>query len=81
MQTEVRGWLGTEQVKMCPFTFKKTNYIPYQPDSDRISAASFCCQVVAWFPDMFCNFYLAKNYEIVKNSTTTHAREKISTDL
>jgi hypothetical protein len=37
--------------------------------------------VAAWFPDMFCNFYLVKNHKIVKNSTITKAREKISTDL
>jgi len=45
------------------------------------SAASFCRQVAAWFPDMFCNFYLVKNHKIAKNSTTTKAREKISADL
>jgi hypothetical protein len=31
------------------------------------SAASFCHQVAAWFPDMFCNFYLMKNHKIAKN--------------
>jgi hypothetical protein len=45
------------------------------------SAASFCRQVAAWFPDMFCNFYLVKNHKIAKNSTTINAKEKISTDL
>jgi hypothetical protein len=45
------------------------------------SAASFHHQEAAWFPDMFCNFYLVKNHKIVKNSTTTKAKEKISTDL
>jgi hypothetical protein len=45
------------------------------------SAASFCRQVAAWFPNMFCNFYLVKNHKIANNSTTTKAREKISTDL
>jgi hypothetical protein len=44
-------------------------------------AASFYHQVAAWFPDMFCNFYLVKNNKIAKNSTTTKAREKIITDL
>jgi hypothetical protein len=44
------------------------------------SAASFCCQVAAWLPDMFCNFYLAKNHKIAYNSTTTEAK-KISADL
>ncbi len=32
-------------------------------------------------PDMFCNFYFAKNYKIVNNSATTEAREEISTYL
>jgi hypothetical protein len=45
------------------------------------SAASYCCQVAAWFPYMFCNFYLVKNHEIAKTSTTPKAREKMSTDL
>jgi hypothetical protein len=40
------------------------------------SAASFCRQVAAWFPDMFCNFYLVKNNTTAKNSTATKAREK-----
>jgi hypothetical protein len=39
------------------------------------SAASFCRQVAAWFPHMFCNFYLMKNHKIANNSTTTKARE------
>jgi hypothetical protein len=30
------------------------------------SAASFCCKGAAWFPDMFCNFYLVKNHKILK---------------
>jgi hypothetical protein len=45
------------------------------------SAASFCCQVAAWFPDMFCNFYLVKNHKTAKKSAITKAKEKISTDL
>ncbi len=45
------------------------------------SYASLYCQVTAWFPDMFCNFYLVKNHKIDKNSTTTKAREQISTHL
>ncbi len=45
------------------------------------SAASFCCQLGAWLPDMFCNFYFVKNYKIAKTSATTKAREKISADL
>ncbi len=45
------------------------------------SAASFCRQVAALLPDMFWSFYLVKNHKYAKNSTTTKAREKISTDL
>jgi len=43
------------------------------------SVASFFCQVAAWVPDMFCNFYFVKNKKNAKNSTTPKAREKIST--
>jgi hypothetical protein len=44
------------------------------------SAASFCLQVTARVPDMFCNFYLVKKSQnSQKNSTTT--KEKISTYL
>jgi hypothetical protein len=45
------------------------------------SAASFCHQLAAWVPDMLCNFYLVKNHKIAKNSKTTNARKKMSTDL
>jgi hypothetical protein len=45
------------------------------------SAASFCHQMAAWVPDMFSHFCLVKNHKIANNSTTTNAREKISTDL
>jgi len=37
--------------------------------------------VAAWFPDMFCNFYVVKNHQVAKNSTTNKAREKIITDV
>jgi hypothetical protein len=30
------------------------------------SGASFCRQVVAWVPAMFCYFYLVKNHKIAK---------------
>jgi len=43
------------------------------------SAASFCRQVAALVPDMFCNFYLVKNHKTVNNSATTEARAKICT--
>jgi hypothetical protein len=49
--------------------------------NDGKSAASLCCQVAAWVPDMFRNFYIGKNHKIAKNSTATKAREKITTDL
>ncbi len=42
--------------------------------------ASFYCQLAAWFPDMFCNFYVVKNYKIAENSTPIKARENISTE-
>ncbi len=45
------------------------------------SAASVCRWVAAWVLDMFCYFHLVKNHKIVKNSTTTKAREKIRSDL
>jgi hypothetical protein len=41
------------------------------------SAASFCFQVAAWFPDMFWNFYFVKNHKIAKK---TQSGEKMSTD-
>jgi hypothetical protein len=44
------------------------------------SAASFCHRVAACVPNMFWKFYLVKNYKIAENSTTTKAREKISTE-
>jgi hypothetical protein len=40
------------------------------------SAASLQHHAAAWFPDMFYNFYLAKNHKIANNSTYTEAREK-----
>jgi hypothetical protein len=44
--------------------------------SEGKSAASFCRQMAAWFPYMFCNFYLVQNNNIAKNSITAKAREK-----
>jgi hypothetical protein len=40
------------------------------------SAAGFCHQVAACFPDMFNNFYVVKNHKIAKNPITAKAREK-----
>jgi hypothetical protein len=45
------------------------------------SAARFCWQVVAWVPDMFFNFYLAKSHKYANNFETIEAEEKISTDF
>ncbi len=45
------------------------------------SVASFCHQVAALVPAMFCNFYVAKNHKIADNSATTETREKISAYL
>ena len=50
-------------------------------NNEGISATSYCCQVAALVPDMFCNFYLVKNHNIANNSATTEAGEKISTYL
>jgi hypothetical protein len=49
--------------------------------NEGISAASFCRQVAALVPNMFCYFYVMKNHKIANNSTTTEAREKIRTYL
>ncbi len=45
-------------------------------DNEGKSAVSFCRQVASWVKDMFCNFYLAKNHKIAKNSRTPKVREK-----
>jgi hypothetical protein len=45
------------------------------------SATSCSHQVAAWVLDMFFNFYIVKNHKIANKSTTTKAREKISTDM
>jgi hypothetical protein len=45
------------------------------------SAASFCLQVAAWVSYMICNNYFVKYHKIAYYSTTTNAREKISTNL
>jgi hypothetical protein len=37
-------------------------------------------QLPEWVLDMFCNLYLLKNHKIAYNSTTSKAREKLSTD-
>jgi hypothetical protein len=34
------------------------------------SGASFCHQVTALVPDMFCNFYFVINHKIADNSAT-----------
>jgi hypothetical protein len=47
-----------------------------ETDNEGKSAASFCHQLAAWFPDMLCNFYLLKNHKIANNSTTNNANKK-----
>ncbi len=37
--------------------------------------------MVAWVPDMFCNFYFVKSYKIDNKLTNTATREKLNTDL
>ncbi len=49
--------------------------------NEGISAASFCHQVAALVPDLFCNFCLEKNYKIANSSANIEAREKMSTYL
>ena len=63
-------------------------YSPFEMEIDSFvkvnkgkSAANFWRQVAAWFSAMFCSSYLVKNHRIAKNSKTTKASEKISTDL
>jgi hypothetical protein len=43
-----------------------------------ISAGTFCCQVAAWVPNMFSNFYWVKSYRSTNNLATTEAREKLA---
>jgi hypothetical protein len=57
-------------------------YQTFKDDNEGKSAASYCHHVAAWIPDILCNFYFVKNHKFAnKKSTTTNAREKISTDL
>jgi hypothetical protein len=46
---------------------------------ERLSLDKFCRKHL-WFPYMFCKFYLVKNHTIVKNLTTTKAKEKGGTE-
>ena len=50
--------MGTKKVKKEKITLTK---------NEGKLAASICRQVAAWFPDMFCNFYLVKNHSIDEN--------------
>jgi hypothetical protein len=45
-----------------------------------IDTASFCCQLAAWVPKMFCNFYFCEKHNIANNTTANEARGKISSD-
>jgi hypothetical protein len=67
---------GLNKLKCCGYDFRVVYFF-----NEGESSASFCHQVAAWFPDMFCNMYVMKNHKIAKNLMTTKAREKISADL
>ncbi len=44
--------------------------------NERKSTASFCHQVAAWYPDIFCNFYLLKNHNIEKTKQPLKPEKK-----
>jgi hypothetical protein len=58
-----------------PFALVK---VDFSPTNEGKSASSFCRQVAALVPDMFCSFYSVKNCKIANNA---EAREKICTYL
>jgi hypothetical protein len=45
-------------------------------NNEGISAVSFCHQVAAWFPDMFCNFYLVKIHKLLKTQQPLKIEKK-----
>ncbi len=53
----------------------------FKSDHKDKSGASFCCKMTALVTYIFCKFHILKNHKIAKNSTTTEAREYISTYL
>jgi hypothetical protein len=61
-----------------PNAFAKLSNKTFNQDK---SAPSFCRQVTARVPDMFCDSFLVKNNKIANNSTTTKARDNISPDF
>jgi len=77
------GW----RMKKCADSSFHDAFVSYEgPNSyfghnEGKSPVSFFHEVAAWFPDMICIFYFVKNHKIAKISTTTKAREEISTDL
>jgi hypothetical protein len=78
LNTRFVGSLITHQVS---YVKREVEYLASASTNEGKSAATFCHQVVVWFPDMFCNFYLVKSHKTAKNSTTTKGREKISIAL
>jgi hypothetical protein len=44
--------------------------------NQEISAASVCLWVATWVPEMFYNFYLAKNHKTADYSATIEAKGK-----
>jgi len=73
--------------KSLPSCFDGKNYNLHGEITDKLlsdegkSVASFCRQVAALVPDMFCNFSLVNNHKFANKSARTESREKISTDL
>jgi hypothetical protein len=61
------------------YTLNKTYHAT--PVNEGESAASFCRQVAALLPDMFCNFHLVKNHKIAKTQQPLKLEKKINTDL
>jgi hypothetical protein len=53
----------------------------WQKDFGAKAAHKILVKLTACIPDTLCNFYLVENDTTAKNSATTKAREKISTDL
>ncbi len=49
----------------------------YDPSIKDKSAASFCCQVATWVPDIVFNFYFVKNHKIANNSSTKVRENKL----
>jgi hypothetical protein len=63
--------------------FRLSNHIPVTSQNTLIQYKTIRINqvpVAAFVPNMFCCFYSAENHKIANNSTTTEAKEKISSD-